>query len=403
MIRKMKQYDDYTNEMLCEAIQAGEMDAREALLQQNLSLIRKMASVLMARYHTKAFATSAFIDDLIQAGCEAILTAAESYDPARGTPFLAFAKVVIRNRLRNALIQERSKSPVHILDTEKARTVVFLDDSYDAESDSQLIESIPDPSAIMPEEYAERKKKHRELWAALAALDPRSRAFLMLRYQLGEEKRGTQTSEGILTLKESADLAHISISRAKRLESEALAFLKRHIEEHREPQPVLPAALSVEAQSAAERLLHGLRQRAAHSRLHVDSIPFMACSADHPETILGAADMTVIMREQRKSSAYVPKWVVAAEARCELGVCIRFPAAEVHVRLHIDDVMVGCRMSESEKEAPDLTEWLWFLASELWKDVKCDESVALERLHAQRCLVRDICDAVLDRRRRLGG
>ena len=389
--------------MLCAAIRTGEMDARDTLIQRNLPLVRKMASARMARYRTKVFATSAFIDDLIQAGCEALLTAAENYECSKGVPFLAFAKVVIRNRMCNALIQERIKSPVHVLDTEKARTVVFLDDSYDTESDSPLIECIPDPSALMPEDYVERKKKHRELWTALAALDPRSRAFLLLRYQLCEEKRGTPTNEGILTLKESAELAHISISRAKRMESEALAFLKRHIEEHREPQPALPAELSPEAQCAAEKLLQGLRQGAAHSKLHVNSIPFMACSAGHPEVITGTVDLTVIMSEQRKSSAYVPKWVVAAESVRELGVCIDFPAAEAHVRLYIDDVSEDRRMSESEKAAPDLTEWLWFLASELRQGEEATGAGALERLHVRRRIIRDICEVVLDRYRHLGG
>ena len=93
----MKQYDDYTNEMLCAAVQAGEMDAREVLIQRNLPFVRKIASASMIRYRAKDFATSTFVDDLIQAGCEALITAAESYDPDRGKSFLAFARVVIRN------------------------------------------------------------------------------------------------------------------------------------------------------------------------------------------------------------------------------------------------------------------------------------------------------------------
>lgn len=396
----MKRYDDYTNEMLCAAIQAGEMDAREALIQRNLPFVRKMASASMARYRAKDFATSAFVDDLIQAGCEALLTAAESYEPDRGCSFLAYAKVIIRNRLCNVLLQERTKSPIHILDTKKARTVVFLDDSYDGKSDSSLAESIPDFNAITPEEYIERIEKQRELWNALGALDPRSREFLMLRYQLSGEKRGTPKRGGILTLKESAGLAHININRAKRMESEALAFLKKHIEQQREPQPAPPASLCPEAQCAEEKLLRGLRQKAARSRLHVGSIPFIACSEDHPEAISGTVDLTVIISEQRKSSTCVPKWVISSESGQELQVCIDFSAAKAHLCLHIDDVTEHCRKTETVKDAPDLSKWLWFLASDLWLDKEETEYDTLEKLYVQRCLVRDICNAVLEWHRR---
>ena len=382
--------------MLCAAIQSGEKDARETLIERILPFVRKMASARMARYRANDFATSAFVDDLIQAGCEALITAAESYDPDRGSSFLTFARVVIRNQLCHAYINERSRSPIHILDTKKARTVVFLDDSYDGKSDSFLAESIPDFNAITPEEYTERIEKQRELWNALGALDPRSREFLMLRYQLSGEKRGTPKRSGILTLKESAELAHISISRAKHMESEALAFLKKHIEEQRKPQPAPPATLCPEAQHAGEKLLRGLRQKAAHSRMHVGNIPFIACLANHPETISGTADLTVIMNEQQKSSACVPKWVISGESGQEVHVCIDFPAANAYLCLHIDDVSARCRRIENSGDAPDLSEWLWFLASDLWRDKEKTEYDTLKRMHAQRCLVRDICDAVLE-------
>ena len=386
--------------MLCAAVRAGEKEAKEALIQRNLSFVRKMANASMARYRAKDFATSAFVDDLIQAGCEALLTTAESYDPDRGSPFLAYAREIIRNRLCNGLLQERAKSPIHILDTKKARTVVFLDDSYDGKSDSYLAESIPDFNAISPEEYTERIEKQRELRDALDALDPRSREFLMLRYQLSGEKRGAPKRGGILTLKDSAELAHISINRAKRMESEALAFLKKHIEQQREPQPAPPASLCPEAQCAGEKLLRGLRQKAARSRLHVGSIPFIACSEDHPEAISGTVDLTVIISEQRKSSTCVPKWVISSESGQELQVCIDFPAAKVHLCLQIENVSASCRKAETVKDAPDLLEWLWFLASDLWLNKEETGYDTLEKLRVQRCHVRDICSAVFERHRR---
>ena len=183
----------------------------------------------------------------------------------------------------------------------------------------------------------------------------------------------------------------------KRMESEALSFLKEYIEEHREPEPELPATLCPEAQNVGEKLLRGLRKKAAHSRLHVGSIPFIACSADHPETISGIADLTVIMAEQRKSSSCAPKWVISSEAGQELRVCIDFPVAKAYLCLHIDNVTEHCRKAENTKDAPDLSEWLWFLASDLWLDKEETGYDTLEKLHMQRRFVRDICNAVLDR------
>ena len=61
-----------------------------------------------------------------------------------------------------------------------------------------------------------------------------------------------------------------------------------------------------------------------------------------------------------------------------------------------------CSASDNLKNVPDLTKWLWCLACELWITDET-ETEAHFALYAQRVLVRDICDAVLDRHRRLGG
>ena len=55
-----------------------------------------------------------------------------------------------------------------------------------------------------------------------------------------------------------------------------------------------------------------------------------------------------------------------------------------------------------EKNAPDFTEWLWCLACELWIPDETETEVH-DALYAKRALVWDICDAVLDHYRHLGG
>ena len=400
----MKKYADYTNEILCATIQAGDDYAKEILIERNRRWVGKLAESFHKMLGMNVFATSAAVDDLIQAGNMAMLRAAERYEPDKAQAFLAFAKKTVLNAMRTEAKREYAESPLGLLKSDKVRAVVRLDDSYDEDTDSSLSECIPDERELTPEAWYEREEKARSLWEALKALNPHDREFIMLRYGLGNRNGNTESLKGILPLTEAAKQAHISLSRAKRIEADALDFLRKHIEENNRHETVKAPELSPKARQAAEKLCEYIT---SHRRFHVGNIPFFACSADHPEVISGTADLIVVCKacfsgEQRKSSAYVPKWAISAGAGQELCICIDFSAVEAYVHLHIEDVSVGCAFSESTKDAPDLTEWLWFLVPEQWKDEEGSESAALERVHAHRNFVRDICNAILDRYRRLG-
>ena len=400
----MKQYDDYTNETLCAAIQAGDNYARGILIERNRRWIGSLADRSYKILGMGAFTTSAALDDLIQAGNMALLRAAKRYDPDKVPVFLAFAKKAVLNAMRSEAKRGYAESPLRLLESEKVQTILRLDDSYDADTDSSLSECIPDERELMPEEWHEHKENARSLWEALKALNPHDREFIMLRYQLGNRNGNAESRKSILPLKEAAKLAHISLSRAKRIEADALTFLKKRIEDNSRCETAKDPKLSLEARQAAKKLCEYI---STHRKFHVSNIPFFACSADHPEVISGTADLIVVCKasfsgEQRNHSAYVPKWVISAGTEQELCVRIDFPTSKAHLHLHIDNVPASYIIPEKEKSAPDLTEWLRFLAVELWQD---DESEydALERLYVRYCLVRDICDAILDWRRRLGG
>ncbi len=351
------------------------------------------------------FATSAAIDELIQAGNMALLRAAERYEPNKAPAFLAFAKIIVLNAMRTEARREYAASPPRLLKSDKVRAVLRLDDSYDEDTDSSLSECIPDEQELMPEAWYERKENARPIWEALKALNSHDREFIMLRYGLGNKNGNMKSRKGILPLTEAAAQAHISLSRAKRIEADALDFLRKHIEENERCEAAKPSELSPEARQAAEKLCEYF---SSHKRFHVGNIPFFACSADHQEVISGTADLIVVCKacfsgeEQRKGSAYVPKWAISAGAGQELIVRIDFPTAKAHLRLHIDNMPADYIIPGEGKSAPDLTEWLLFLAAELWQDDESEHDV-LERLHVRRCLVRDICDAVLGWCRRLGG
>ena len=274
--------------------------------------------------------------------------------------------------MRTEAKREYAESPLGLLKSDKVRAVLRLDDSYDEDTDSSLSECIPDERELAPEAWYERKESVRPLWEALKALNPHDREFIMLRYGLGNRDGNTESFKGILPLTEAAALAHISLSRAKRIEADALDFLKKYIEERHAQKADLPVEWSQEALCAAEKLRESLRHQAAQSVLRVHDIPFFACSSKHPEAIVGMADLTVATAalytsEQLKRCAYVPTWIISGESRDGLTIHIRFPArdaraAEATLCLRVDTVVRDYVASDNLKSAPDITEWLWCMA-----------------------------------------
>jgi RNA polymerase sigma factor for flagellar operon FliA len=73
------------------------MDARDALLRDNLSLVHHVARKLARR-----LADDADLDELVSAGTLGLMSAAESFDPGRGLAFSTFAVP----RIRGAILDE---------------------------------------------------------------------------------------------------------------------------------------------------------------------------------------------------------------------------------------------------------------------------------------------------------
>lgn len=76
---------------------ASNMDARDALLRANLSLVHHVARKLARR-----LADDADLDELVSAGTLGLMSAAESFDPSRGLAFSTFAVP----RIRGAMLDE---------------------------------------------------------------------------------------------------------------------------------------------------------------------------------------------------------------------------------------------------------------------------------------------------------
>jgi RNA polymerase sigma factor for flagellar operon FliA len=82
---------------LWAAYAAGDVDARDALLRDNLSLVHHVARQL-----ARGLAADADVDELVSAGTMGLMSALESFDLGRGLAFSTFAVP----RIRGAILDE---------------------------------------------------------------------------------------------------------------------------------------------------------------------------------------------------------------------------------------------------------------------------------------------------------
>lgn len=82
---------------LWAAFAAGDVDARDALLRENLSLVHHVARQL-----ARGLAADADIDELVSAGTMGLMSALEAFDLGRGLAFSTFAVP----RIRGAILDE---------------------------------------------------------------------------------------------------------------------------------------------------------------------------------------------------------------------------------------------------------------------------------------------------------
>lgn len=75
---------------------AGDLQARNLLIENNIGLVKAMAR----RYYTDDPATDR--EDLIQHGMVGLITAADRYDPAKGTRFSTYAYLWIQQAIGHA-------------------------------------------------------------------------------------------------------------------------------------------------------------------------------------------------------------------------------------------------------------------------------------------------------------
>ena len=190
-----------TNEQLCAELKQGNRAALDSLLEQNLGFLQQSANIMAIKAnHTE------LTEDLIQEGRIGLMEAAERFDPERGTAFLTYAGFWIKKRMQEYLIdlfRHRAISLQEITNLEDSGVQDFSGNGY-----------VQSPEAILL-----RKERMEELYQGMRAISDRDRTYLFYRYGFPDEPENR-------TLKDTAAHFHLSQSRAKSTEKEALEDLR---------------------------------------------------------------------------------------------------------------------------------------------------------------------------------
>lgn len=212
--------DGYTNEQLCRLISEGQAWAKDRLIAQNRGFVYICADEIH-KAHKGAFALSETdVDDLEQEGLIALLAAAESFDPSRGTRFLTYASSAVKNAMKDWLRENAKRFEFRYLRANPD----FHWTEYDAEAEEtswRCIDMPDNPYIMTPEQIYLQKETGEALEAGLEKCGLRGRTYLMYRFGFDD---GQKHSEA-----ETARRYHLKRSWARRLEGESLEILKNHL------------------------------------------------------------------------------------------------------------------------------------------------------------------------------
>lgn len=202
-----------TNEELCLRYQAGDAGAAEELICMNMGFIRSIALRYAHDYQNARMDA----DDYTQEGAVALFRAAFQFDPSREVQFLTYAGQAVRYAIIDAI---RADNPSIVLTPLDEAYTASVDDS-DNDADlflGRMKSRLPSSYEAEPETICIRKEQLENLYAAIHALSPRHHAWVICRYGFDDDV--------YKSLAEMGRIYHLSESRAKKTEDEAIDLLR---------------------------------------------------------------------------------------------------------------------------------------------------------------------------------
>ncbi len=246
---------------LSERIQAGDMEARNELVQANLRFVVEVAK----HYQNRGLS----LPDLISAGNLGLLVAAERFDGSRGFKFISYAVWWIRQSILQSVAEQGRtvRLPLNKLsqlreisetarrlgqgrevepDAEEiaaeleisrddvvhtvlsARSVRSLDESFDSDDDRNLLDTIVDGDQGAPDSSLVSASAQRHVDDVLGRLDRRERYVLQRYFGLDGDEA--------LTLDQIGEVLGVTRERIRQIKERALGRLRAA-----EPDTAAPA------------------------------------------------------------------------------------------------------------------------------------------------------------------
>lgn len=207
---------DKTNEELCVLAQQGDEDAADQLVRQCLSFIRQQANRVWLRMGLEGKTAVIDQEDLVQEGCIGLLNAIPVFDSNLEMKFLTFAGKLIYRSMLNAVVAVMSS--LEVASQRTGGSFLILNAPIRDEERMTLEETIADESNLSPEQRAIKAEVLRELYSGIDQLPERERSYVLYRYGFLDSEEHTLT--------ETARHFHLSESRARGIEENALARLQ---------------------------------------------------------------------------------------------------------------------------------------------------------------------------------